>query len=178
MRGSNFIQRQKSRLANTALAAFFESRKKSADEQDPDMEYVVPNHDDRRRMARRERGGNGYTQRKFGLTPYAHKTGRTGTPKHVAQWHHEAQVRRMLSAIPTTDLVIRLELDGPMAKSVASIATLCPTVWDLTQEKRKNLLALPGVGPKTLASLKQKLAMVNVTTRWQVQEPKKVSSGN
>lgn len=169
MRASSFIERQKSRLANTALAAYFEARKKRAEDEptDPDMEYVVPNHDERRRMKHRPKGGSPYAQSRFRLTPHAHSTPRTGVPRHVAQWHHEAQVKRMLSAIPTTDLINRLELDGPMAKSVKSIAERYPNVWELTEARYKVLSALPGVGPKTLSTLKQRLALHQVTVKWQ-----------
>lgn len=128
-------------------------------------------------MSRKER-------RSLGLGLHVKGTGRapgkTGQPSwfvemKIKEEQKRAEVRywkmarRTLSQVPLSELVRYEVLRQKQADALTAAG--CETIWDLVSANYTRLCAVNGFGTKTLAKLKQDLALkVQVRVQWSVSQ--------
>lgn len=93
---------------------------------------------------------------------------KTGTPAHILQWKQEAAVKKHLQKMPTVWLADQLneKRETSVSTPLYRLAGTFANVWDLSQARRAELLAVPGVGPKGLAHLQEYLEKFQVQLKW------------
>lgn len=102
--------------------------------------------------------------------PFARFTGRTGAAKSweflkglPAAREKRAFARKLLGRMATTEALLSAGLRD--AQRLA-IAERFPRMYALTRAETQALLAVPGVGPKTVAHLRDFLASKGVEVAW------------
>lgn len=94
---------------------------------------------------------------------------RTGQPEWFVRMKWDAQRRKYLKSLPTTELVKHGVCTAKQANNLQEAGFA--TVWDVVDAKYGALLKVPTFGPKTLAKLKQDAKIkVQLDMNWAVSD--------
>lgn len=93
---------------------------------------------------------------------------KTGQPAHFKVWKHEAAARAILLRARTEAIASlpSLSSNHGIRIGILRIAEKFPTLWDLSNANRGELLGITGVGDGTLRKLQKYLEGKNVAVKW------------
>lgn len=100
------------------------------------------------------------------------KASGTGTPSHFQQWKLDADVKKHLRKMTVSWLAEQVQKSDKSKAGAAvstplfKLATVYANVWDLSQARWADLIAVPGVGDRGLKHLQKYLEGHEVKLRW------------
>jgi hypothetical protein len=130
-----------------------------SEEANEDKRVTVPNRADRRRFKRSH----------YQVVDNARPRSRTGAPDWFRSMKAKAAVKAALEKILTVHAYAGPHDGEPAAELEALSAGGFKTVWDLSQAKREDLLAVKGIGPVKLKKIRAELVRRSVPTAWKAE---------
>lgn len=89
----------------------------------------------------------------------------TGTTPHFKAWKQEVQIKKALMGIRTSE-VAEKHPQIKVSQAFGLVAEKYPNLYLLSQARKSDIIALPGVGPATVGRIYAYLTANNVKTSW------------